>query len=103
MKKEIEKAIKETLVVENKQSIGRAVDKMLRLIASDITIYEVCFKDNIHSAAVTESIHLTRPGAEIELTWRREQDVKEHYALYDGDPPFPYSGKWFIVEKTLKQ
>ncbi|MFP4019107.1 MAG: hypothetical protein ACLFUH_07645 [Bacteroidales bacterium] len=103
MNKGIEKAIKETLVVENKQSIRRAVDKILRLINSGLSLYKVCYKDNANSAAVTESIHLTEKGAEMELAWRREQDVKEHYDLYDGDPPFPYPGKWFVEESTLKE
>ena len=35
MRKQIEKAIKTTLVVENKESIHYAVDKILRLLDSD--------------------------------------------------------------------
>ena len=35
MRKQIEKAIKTTLVVENKASIKYAVDKILRLLDSD--------------------------------------------------------------------
>lgn len=37
MKELIEKAIKETLVIENKQSIHLAVEKILKLIENDKT------------------------------------------------------------------
>jgi len=43
MKKEIEKAIKETLVVHNKESIKYAVDRILRLfsVSSSLDLQEL--------------------------------------------------------------
>lgn len=35
MKKDIEKAIKETLVIQNKESIWRAVEKIITIIEKD--------------------------------------------------------------------
>ena len=37
MKDKIEKAIKETLVIENKQSIRHAVDKIIKIIEREKT------------------------------------------------------------------
>ena len=41
MKEKIEKAIRETLVIENKQSIHYAVDRIMKLISEDVKQEEV--------------------------------------------------------------
>lgn len=84
MKEAIERAIRETLVVENKQSIGRAADKILALLTPvDVRVADP--KDYAHITAAKDT-YIPKSIADSSATDKNGQQFKPTDEVFKNEP-----------------